>query len=247
MDCIRDFLDCNKIFFEILYYVSVGGAGGIFSILQLKANKRQVELHKRQVEMNEQQMEKQNIDFQPLFKISFDLDRLNKEKKYEVKIYNEGREFAHFNNWSITKFYKLCYQLADKEYFTYYIPVSVYSDTKDTGNRTGEISKKKFANDNAEFARLYDEVKDFSKNNNLYIDEEFWLIEIKYLDKCSIQQIVYFKGSEPIDSGRYNDIMDKSRKVFEFPMQSQEWKLEKIITRIENYNSLHFDKKVNKK
>lgn len=226
---LREFLVENKIFIDVfssvfvgIASIIVGEAGIVFTNLQLKISKQQLILQKQET--------------QPVFRIVFSLNKDENSGKYTdeyISIYNDGKPIKSFNS-EIHTYYKIIYTSMDNNIYNeeYYIKVNGFYLLKHTTqNLTGELLYGGIANNNAEYARLYFEASDCSKNGEYYFTERYSLIKIAYKDINNENHIVYFKDRFPIIEEEYNELNNKPT-IFDFPVEFEKVNFQTIIQQI---------------
>jgi hypothetical protein len=226
---LKESLVENKIFIDVfssifvgIASIIVGVAGIIFSNLQLKISKQQLILQKQEI--------------QPVFRIVFSLKKDDNSGKYTneyISIYNDGKTVKSFKS-EINTYYKIIYSSTSKKIYNeeYYIKVNgFYFRKHTTQNLTGELLKGGIDNNNAEYARLYFEALDYSKNGEFYFTERYSLIKITYKDINNENHTVYFKDRFPITEEEYNELSNKPT-IFDFPVEFDKVNLQEIIQQI---------------
>ncbi len=203
-----------KIIAEVFYYVIIGGAGLLFSVLQIRIYNKQKQL---QTELN--QMEKSKI--QPLFRISTPLHKITSESIYDtefIQIFNEGN-ICRDIRYNIKTFYKVEFtsHKENRSQTVFYFPIEgYYFALFSTGDSTGKIAEGVTHGNNELFGNIYqDAVRHKVEGEYIFVDRVS-LVEITYIDINDELHTVYFRNKERIKKGEYMQIIDDSKKMFDY-------------------------------
>jgi len=204
---MKEFLECNKIFFEILSYVIIGITGIIISYLQLAEYRKQSKMQK-------------SIR-QPLFRIAYKIHKILSEDHYDTEsfeIHNDGNPFKWFGS-DILTFYKVrrsSYEDNDKNKVTLYFPVNGYFFAiSQSGSITGKLVEGISRGNNREFGRVYNEFVNYKKNGEYIFIDRIHLIKMEYIDIDNEKHISYYQNRDEINKKDYEDVLQQSKNIFD--------------------------------
>lgn len=209
LKAIRNWLELNKIFFEISSYVILGLMGIILTTNSNKVAENEFNLHKAE-----------NL---PLFKVTIEPLYDSTFSKYNtevLKITNEGQAITQ-KDIEISVYYILEY---DSLGFQKVLKIPIYDyffTWFSNNNFTGNLLTTFGVNNNLDYARVYNHFLNRSHNGVFYFFHKITFVRIEYNDIGNEIGTKYFK-IEP-----YNGFEISEEEYYDFENSSKEFNGEK--------------------
>lgn len=196
----RNLLRNNKVFFETLTPIIIGGLGLYITFLQLNINKQLMEL--------------QTIQMQPAFRIKYNLHQntVGFYNTESIEIYNDGYNIKNFD-YKINVFYEIDYKFQDNINKSY-IPIDgFYFAQNKSSNLSGFMAMGICENNNEKIHQLYLDCIRNCINDNYFFIKRIPLIKIKYTDINKIVHHQYFNEYNEISENEYNEFIIQTKNI----------------------------------
>ncbi len=209
---IREWLERNKIFFEVFSYLFIGAITVLLTCVSINLTQQQTEIQKQQAILIKNER-------QPIFMVTFPLQKLSNTEKFDtetIEIYNNGNIFKRLD-FDIQMFYNLEYKIPKQNINeSYYIPIRGYYFAQFRFQSfTGKLVEGFLKNNHLNFIRIYNETIEKSKDETYYFIKKITLTKLYYQDIDNDYDTIYFNNGSEINKSEYDDIVSLSKKHFE--------------------------------